>query len=211
MRGLQALPRGSRGLGVAGAAALAVAVAGCGGGERQDVNEKSGSYRVEVANATFPAKQSIAEPTEMRIEVRNADTKPLPDVAVTIETSAKGAAGGAPEAFASDIQDPSVSDRSRPIWVVDQGPGGGDTAYTNTWALGPLKAGETRTFRWKVTAVKPGDYTVEYAVSPGLNGKAKAAGGAGTGSFKVSIDDSPPSARVGSDGEVIRSPDDGAN
>jgi hypothetical protein len=211
MRGLQALPRGSRALGVAAAAALAAGVAGCGGGERQDANEKAGTYRVEVVDASFPAKQSIAGATEMRIQVRNADTKPVPNVAVTIETSTKGAAGGAPEAFASDVQDPSLSDRSRPIWIVDQGPSGGDTAYTNTWALGRLKGGETRTFRWKLTAVKPGDYTVEYAVSPGLNGKAKAAGGAGTGSFKVSIDDTPPSARVTSDGKVVDSTGDAEN
>jgi hypothetical protein len=195
----------------AGAAGLLFGAAGCGGGERQDAAEKGGSYRVEVVSASFPSKQSISDAAKLRIRVRNADSKPLPNVAVTIETTDPTDAGGSPQAFASDVADPNLSDRSRPIWIVDQGPSGGDTAYTNTWALGRLKGGETRTFRWKLTAVKPGDYTVEYAVSPGLNGKAKAAGGAGTGSFKVSIDDTPPSARVDSDGEVVDSTGDAEN
>jgi hypothetical protein len=188
----------------------AVQVAGCGGGQRQDADEPSGTFKVEVVDASFPAKQSVADATELRIRVRNADSKALPDVAVTIETTPKDSTGGAPEAFASDVQDPTLSDRSRPIWIVDQGPSGGDTASTNTWALGPLKAGATREFRWKLTAVKPGDYTVAYSVSPGLSGKAKPSGG-GTGSFKVSIDDTPPAARVGADGKVIRDPAADAN
>ena len=125
----------------------------------------------------------------MKISVRNADTKTLPNVAVTVATE-PGDSGGAPQAFSSDIADPNVADASRPIWIVDEGPKGGDTAYTNTWALGPLKAGETRDFEWKVTAVKPGDYTIDYSVSPGLNGKAKvASGGTTKGTFKVSIAD----------------------
>ena len=197
--------RGNQGLRVCAlAGVLSAGLAGCGGGERQDANEKAGTYKVEVVDASFPEKQSIAQTTEMKIRVRNADTKPLPFVAVTIETTPKEASGGAPQAFSADIQDSKVSDRSRPIWIVDDGPSGGDTAYTNTWGLGPLKPGATKTFRWKVTAVKPGDYTIGYSVSPGLNGKAKAAAGAGKGTFRVNISDTPPDARVGDDGEVIK-------
>ena len=118
-----------------------------------------------------------------------------------------GDSGGAAQAFSSDIANADVADSSRPIWIVDQGPKGGDTSYTNTWALGPLKAGQSKDFEWKVTAVKAGDYTINYSVSPGLTGKAKvAAGGTTKGTFKVSIDDTPPNARVGDDGEVIREP-----
>ena len=142
----------------------------------------------------------------MKITVRTADTKTLPNVAVTVATQ-PGKSGGAAQAFASDVADPTVSDPSRPIWIVDRGPNGGDTAYTNTWALGPLKPNQSKEFEWKVTAVKPGDYTIDYSVSPGLNGKAKpAAGGTVEGSFKVTVDDTPPDARVGDDGEVIREP-----
>jgi hypothetical protein len=181
-------------------------VAACGGGERQDKAEKAGNYKVDIVSASFPEKQSLADATTMKISVHNADTKTLPNVAITVGTE-PGESGGAPQAFASDIADPNVADSSRPIWIVDQGPKGGDTAYTNTWALGPLKAGETRDFEWKVTAVKPGDFTIDYSVSPGLNGKAKlASGGTTKGTFKVTVDDRPPDARVGDNGEVIREP-----
>lgn len=186
--------------------ALAVASAGCGGGERQDADEPAGDFKVEIVDASFPAEQSIADEETMRISVRNVDTKPLPNVAVTVATQ-PGEAGGAPQAFAADIADPNVADASRPIWIVDEAPRGGETAYTNTWALGELAAGETRDFTWKVTAVKAGDYTIDYSVSPGLTGKAQPAGGRTTkGTFEVTIDDTPPQARIGEDGQVIREP-----
>lgn len=184
----------------------AAALSACGGGDRQDKAEKGGNYKVEITSASFPAVQALAHATTMKIAVRNADTKDLPNVAVTVATQ-PGASGGAAQAFSGDIQDTNVSSASRPIWIVDKGPGGGDTAYTNTWALGPLKAGQTRSFEWHVTAIKPGDYTIDYSVSPGLNGKAKAAAGATTkGAFKVKIDDRPPSARVDANGNVVSEP-----
>lgn len=190
----------------AGAIAVAGAgLSGCGGGERQDANEPSGTFKVRIVDAAFPARQAIADKATMRIRVRNADTRAVPNVAVTIETTAKGSGGAAAQAFSTNVQDASLSDPSRPVWVVEEGPAGGDTAYTNTWALGPLQPGATREFVWRVTPVKPGAYTVAYSVSPGLTGKAKPAAGAGDGAFQVTIDDTPPSARVGDDGEVIRS------
>lgn len=178
----------------------------CGGGDRQDSLEKAGDYKVEIISASFPPKQSLADASTMKIQVHNADAKDLPNVAVTIATQA-GDTGGAAQAFSGDIQDANAAAASRPIWIVDKGPGGGDTASTNTWALGPLKAGRSRSFEWHVTAVKPGDYTIDYSVSPGLNGKAKAATGRTTGgAFKVNVGDTPPKARVGRHGEVIREP-----
>ena len=191
---------------------LCSGLAACGGGERQDKAEKAGDYKVEITDASFPTKQSIADATTMKISVRNTDDKTLPDVSVTVATD-PGDSGGAAQAFSADIQDPNVADSSRPIWIVDEGPAGGDTAYTNTWALGPLKAGQSKDFQWKVTAVKAGDYTINYSVSPGLTGKAKVASTGGTtkGTFKVKVDDTPPNASVGDDGEVIRTPGDDAN
>ncbi len=180
-------------------------LAACGGGERQDAAEKGGDYEVEIVDASFPAEQALADSTKMKISVRNSDSKTLPNVAVTVATQ-PGKSGGAGQAFSANISDPNVSDSSRPIWIVDEGPGGGDTSYTNTWALGPLKAGQTRAFVWKVTAVKAGDYTIDYSVSPGLTGKAKSAAGRTKGVFRVKIDGTPPTARVGENGEVIREP-----
>lgn len=197
--------RGCEGLRLAAAATIcALGLSACGGGsERQDADEPEGTYRVEIVRAKFPQEQSLAQSSTLRLDVRNADDKELPNVAVTLQTAAKPG-GGAAQAFAQDTGDVDQADPSRPVWILDEGPEGGDTAYTNTWALGRLAAGETRTFKWRVTAVKAGDYTLDYAVSPGLDGRAKLAAGDGTkGSFRISISDEPPDARVGKDGQVI--------
>ena len=129
---------------------------------------------------------------------------------MTVETD-PAKAGAGTVAFGQRIDDDRLADPERPVWVVDEGPQGGDSAATNTWSLGRLEAGETKTFRWKVTAVQPGAYTIKYRVSPGLNGKAKLAGGRADGSFKVSIDDKPVPARVNDKGEVVRGEAPGAS
>jgi hypothetical protein len=186
------------------AALLAVAVvSGC-GGERQDADEPSGEFTLQVLDASFPARQSIAQRARMRIEVRNTDDRELPNLAVTVETEPDGgeAAG---IAFAQAEDDPRLADAGRPVWIVDRGPEGGTSAYTNTWALGPLLPGQTKTVEWRVTAVQSGDYTVNYRVSPGLDGKAVPANGQRTtGSFDVTISDEPVPARVNDEGEVVR-------
>jgi hypothetical protein len=193
-----------RGLIAAIALGAALAGAGC-GGERQDADEPSGRYRLEVVKASFPPAQHIAAPSTLSIQVRNADDRPVPDVAVTVETASRP--GEAPVAFGTRTPDPELADPARPVWIVDAGPAGGDSAYTNTWSLGRLAAGQARTFTWRVTAIKPGRYTVRYRIAPGLNGKARLASGTrGGGSFRVRIDDTPPRSRIGADGEVIREP-----
>jgi hypothetical protein len=188
-----------------------VLVAGCGSGPRQDADEPSGSYKLEVAAAKFPASQSIAQDSRMIVTVRNDDTKAAPNVAVTVETDPSRAGQGT-VAFGQRVDDSRLSDNERPVWVVNEGPPGGDSAATNTWALGRLGPGETRTFTWKVTAVEPGSYTLRYRISPGLAGKAKLAeGGRTDGLFKVTIDDKPVPARVNDKGQVVRGEAPGAS
>ena len=188
-----------------------VLVAGCGSGPRQDADEPSGSYKLEVAAAKFPASQSIAQDSRMIVTVRNDDTKAAPNVAVTVETDPSKAGQGT-VAFGRRVDDSRLSDNERPVWIVNEGPPGGDSAATNTWALGRLGAGETKTFTWKVTAVEAGSYTLRYRVSPGLAGKAKlASGGRTDGLFKVTIDDKPVPARVDDDGNVVRGEAPGAS
>jgi hypothetical protein len=188
-----------------------VLVAGCGSGPRQDADEPSGSYKLEVAAAKFPASQSIAQDSRMIVTVRNDDTKAAPNVAVTVETDPSKAGQGT-VAFGQRVDDSRLSDNERPVWIVNEGPPGGDSAATNTWALGRLGAGETKTFTWKVTAVEAGSYTLRYRISPGLAGKAKlASGGRTDGLFKVTIDDKPVPARVDDDGNVVRGEAPGAS
>ena len=181
----------------------ALTAAGC-GGSRQAANEPSGNFKVSVTRASFPAQQSIAQATKLRIEVRNTDHRTLPDVAVTVETR-PSRAGAAPLAFGEANSDTRLADTAKPVWIVDSGPTGGDTAMTNTWALGSMFPGETKTFVWRLTAVKAGTYDIAYRVSPGLFGKAHAARGSTVnGAFRVNISAKPVPARVNDQGQVVR-------
>jgi hypothetical protein len=178
---------------------------GCGGGDRQDKNEPAGTFKVDVVKATFPEAQRISNSATMRVTVRNADTRTIPDIAVTISSSdAKGGGG-----FQSRSETPGLADPARQLWIVDSEPRGGGTAYVSTWALGPLPAGRTRTFVWHVTPVVAGSHTLRYRVAAGLNGKAKAQtadGGEPAGVFRVNVSSKPPNATVDpATGNVVQS------
>ena len=177
-------------------AVVAFAVGGCGGGERQDKNEPSGTFSMSVVKAAFPTSQSLAKQEALTISVRNTDSRAIPDLAVTVDS------------FSTRSQQQGLADPERPVWIVDEGPSGGTTAYTNTWALGRLAPGATRTFTWKVTAIQPGTHTVKYRVAAGLNGEAKAKVNGREdfqGSFTVAISGKPAQSTVDPDtGQVIR-------
>lgn len=179
--------------------ALAGVAAGCGGGERQDADEPKGTFKVEVVNASFPAQQRLAGQSEMVVEVRNADTRRIPNLAVTLQP------GFSVRSNRTDLADPN-----RPVWIVDDGPVGGTTAYTNTWALGALEPGETKKFVWKVTPVRTGSHEIRWRIAAGLDGKAKAeaaAGGTPEGLFAVTIDGEPAQATVDPEtGAVLKGP-----
>jgi hypothetical protein len=188
-------------LGALGAGGALLAT-GC-GGSTQDAHEVKGNFTVKVVRAVFPAHQSIARQTALALRVRNTGTQTVPNVAVTIDS------------FAYTSNYPGLSSNKRPIWVVEEGPGaipkkpaeseavsppgGGQTAYVNTWALGPLAPGQTSTFIWRVVPVKSGVHVVHYTVGAGLSGKARAhfAGGAlPTGHFTVYIAPQPAPTHV---------------
>jgi hypothetical protein len=176
---------------------VAFAVAGCGGGERQDANEPSGTFPMDVVHADFPKSQSLAKPEVMTIAVKNTGSKEIPNLAVTVDS------------FSTRSQQPGLASPQRPVWVVDAGPAGGTTAYTNTWASGALAPGKTRTMTWHVTAIQPGTHRLRYRVAAGLNGNAKAKVNGQDdfqGSFDVAIAAKPAQSRVDPDtGQVIRS------
>ena len=174
----------------------ALLAVGCGGGgERQDEDEPTGEWTVDVVEADFPEQQRLAEQAELRLRVRNADSSPIPNVAVTVN------------GFSARSEQPGLADPDRPVWVIDDGPRGGVTAYTNTWSLGRVSAGQEKEFVWKVTPVKAGNYEVRYRVSAGLDGKAKAvlAGGEQpSGTFNVQISREPDQSRVDPEtGDVV--------
>lgn len=185
-----------RGRWIALAGCLTLA-AGCGGkSERQDADEPSGTWTVEVVEAKFPSNQKLAKPSTMRISVRNDEDRAIPNVALTVE------------GFSRRSQQAGLADPERPVFIVDDAPRGGVSAYTNTWSLGRVPPGATREFVWRVTPVRAGTYRLTYRVAAGLDGKARArlAGGeVPEGSFRVDVSERPSKARVepGS-GEVIR-------
>lgn len=203
--------RGRRWLWAGAPALLAAALAGCGGGDRQDSDEPSGTFPVNVIRATFPAQQRLAEKSELKITVRNAGDKTVPNLAVTVESDAPDQTAAA-TAFSEASQMQGLADPSRPVWVLDYGPKGGVTAYTNTWALGKLAPGRSKTFVWHVTAVKPGVHAIKYKVAAGLDGKAKAVVAGRNeqpaGAFTINISRKPANARVGENGQVITEPRD---
>ncbi|HUA73000.1 MAG TPA: hypothetical protein VMA96_18025 [Solirubrobacteraceae bacterium] len=208
---------------------LAVVVSACGGGARQDASEPSGNFPVAVTTATFPGSQRLSEHTHLVLAVRNTGPKTIPNVAVTIcnvtcAYPAPAGEGTDAAAFAQDLQMPGLANPSRPVWVVDRppgacnagcqpgsadgsgSPGGAVTAYSNTWALGPLPPGDTAKFDWTVTAVAPGRHVVAWEVAAGLNGKAKAVTDSGAlphGTFAVVIHSAPSESYVNNNGQIV--------
>lgn len=181
---------------------VAVLVAGC-GGARQDADEPRGEFKVEVVDASFPRLQRVAENVELKLTVRNGEQdRSLRTVAVTVETKARGEDSAL--AFGQNQRGAGLASAGRPVWVLDEGPKGGETAYVNTWLAGELGPGKERELVWKLVPAKAGTYDISYRVAPGLTGKARAADGDTGGSFKVVISDNPVPARVGEDGAVER-------
>ena len=109
------------------------------------------------------------------------------------------------------MDDSRLADPERPVWIVDEGPPGGDSALPNTWALGPLGAGETKTFVWKVTAVEAGaTRSLPRLPRPRRQGEARLRR-PHRRPFKVTIDDKPVPARVNDKGQVVRGEAPGAS
>ncbi len=196
------------------AAAGTLFAGGCGGGAHQDANEPNGTFSLKVVHASFPTGQAIARPASLELRVRNTGSRAAPNVAVTIDS------------FNYAENYPELAADQRPVWVIEQGPGaipsrpvksqaisppgGGQTNYVNTWALGRLAPGSTRTFLWRVVPVKSGVRTVHFAVAAGLAGKARAqsaSGGPMQGKFTVDVAPAPPSRHVNPNtGQVVPGP-----
>jgi hypothetical protein len=192
---------------------LGVLASGCGAGLR-NAKETKGTYAVEVLHARFPAKQAIARDTRLALIVRNAGSQTIPNVAVTLDS------------FNYASAYPHLSSNKRPVWIVNTGPGvvarrpvqseevnapgGGETAFVNTWALGALAPHASRLFVWRVTPVKAGVHVVHYAVAAGLDGRSLArlpGGGSAAGSFVASIAPAPPATHVNPEtGRIVPGP-----
>ncbi len=167
-----------------------------------------------LVHASFPATQAVARPTSLQLELRNTGNHTVPNVAVTLDSF-----------YYTSTYSQLAADK-RPVWVVEQGPGtipvrgaesqvvsppgGGQTAYVSTWALGPLAPGKSQTFLWRVAPVKAGVHTVHFTVAADLAGRAKAelaSGGAVRGQFTANVAAAPPSRHVNpATGQVVAGP-----
>jgi hypothetical protein len=213
----------SRSLGIIAGVVATLALAACGSGARQDAHEPKGRFPVAIASASFPAAQRLAQHTHMVIAIRNTGHRTIPNIAVTIcnvtcAYPAPKGEGTSAGAFAQDINQPYLATSSRPIWIIDRGPGpcgyscqnggagAGVTAYSNTWALGSLRPGRSVRFDWAVTAVAPGKHVVAWEVAAGLNGNAKAVladGSLPSGTFAVNVQSAPEQSYVNPNGQVV--------
>lgn len=209
---------------MAAVAAAGLMLAAC-GSSRQDTKEPKRRFHVVVPSATFPVTQTLAQHSQLVIKVTNTDRRTLPNVAVTIcnvtcHYPAPIGEGTSVKPFANYLNMPGVASHSRPVWIIDSPPGvcgyscanggaGSDfTADANTWAAGALKPGQTAVFKWGVTAVQPGRFTVAWEVSAGIYGKAKAVladGSTPQGSFVVNIAHAPAQSFVNDTGQIVTS------
>ena len=178
-------------------AALGLLAAGCGAEPPQDEDEPAGRHTVEIVEVSFPKDQKLAKRSRMTLAVRNVGTTEIPNVTATVR-------GFDESPDFSDAE--AIADPQRPVFALNEMPKGSDTAYVDTYALGKLRPGQTKTFVWDVTAVEPRPYRITYRVSAGLDGKAVAvlpSGEAPAGEFVGTVERAAPSARVGADGETI--------
>jgi hypothetical protein len=199
-----------------GLAALAAAalLAACGGGSSSDANEPTGTYRVEVTDASFPALQRLGQTSLLRLKIRNSGDKTVPALTVTFTVAGKK---GVDSSLPFGVRDPQagLAQPDRPVWVLAQSyprlagstkPGGATTSNRKTFDFGPLKPGQSTDTVWKLSAVREGKFTLLYTINAGLTASTKAVTNGGVtpgGSFAAEITSALPETEVTDSGEVV--------
>jgi hypothetical protein len=212
---------------------LGLGIAGCGGGQRQDATGPSGNFAVQVTKAKFPNHQKLAETSDLQLEIQNAGSETIPDLAVTINTVAEGqrnlkspatSTGSGQGSFNIRVDEPNLASPFRPVWILEQDfpklittkyplakleqapTAGAAAAQTDTFQFGAIKPDESKDIAWRVTPVRTGTYTVHYEVSASLTGEAKAVTPDGSpvrGEFVATISAKPPQTCVTGGGKVV--------
>jgi hypothetical protein len=193
--------------------AVAVLLAAC-GGSSSDSNEHAGTYQVKVTKASFPAHQFVGQTSLMKIDVTNTGKKTVPALVVAVDLKGKeGESAQIP--FSIHQPDPELANGDRPVWVLSatyprlagsSDPGGATTASPGTYSFGALKPGKSVEAVWKLSAVRPGEYTIAYDVGAGLSGEVKAKTSSGVapgGSFVTDISTELPETEVNGAGEIV--------
>jgi hypothetical protein len=193
--------------------AVAALLAAC-GGSSSDSNEPAGTYQVKVTGASFPKRQFIGQTSLMKIDVKNDGKKTVPALTVSVNLEGKEAAG-AQIPFSVHESDPELANGDRPVWVLSatyprlagsSDPGGAETASPGTYTFGALKPGKSVEAVWKLSAVRPGMYTIAYDIEAGLSGEVKTKTSSGAtpgGSFVTDITTELPETEVNGAGEIV--------
>lgn len=159
----------ARALVVALLVAIAIPLAGCGGGEPQDANAPSGSWSVVVEEWKFPKRQFLGTPTDFVLKVRNTDTTAIPQLIVTVE------------GLRMRVKQVGAASEIRPIWLTSEVDYAQTTPYNSALAssfnLGPLEAGAVKTYRLDLTPLRRGTHEVGYKLAGDLFGKAEIVNG----------------------------------
>jgi hypothetical protein len=193
--------------------AAAALLAAC-GGSSSDSNEPAGTYQVKVTRASFPSQQFVGQTTLMKIDVENDGKKTVP--ALTVSVNIKGKEGETAQIpFSVHEPDPELANGDRPVWVLSASyprragssdPGGAETSSPGTYSFGALKPGKSVEAVWKLSAARPGTYTIAYEVGAGLSGEVKAKTSSGVapgGSFVTEISTELPETEVNGAGEIV--------
>lgn len=181
-------------------AALAslLALSGCGNDEsdRQGADDRAGTYTVDVVTASFPRRQQLSKTQTLRVTVRNTGTETIPGLAVSLE------------GINALNEQPGIADPQSAVWIVDDAPRAGVTAYVGTWSLGELPPNEEQEYIWRMTPVVAGRHTLRWRVAGNLTGSAKAEladGGVPEGTFNVRVRSAPRQTRVNPQtGQIVR-------
>jgi hypothetical protein len=189
-------------------------LAACGGDSSSDANEPSGTYRVDVDSASFPALQRLGQTSLLRLALHNSGRKTVPALTVTFTVAGEE---GVDSSLPFGVRDPqtSLAQPDRPVWVLAQTyprlagsdkPGGAETSNRKTFAFGPLKPGATTKAVWKLSAVRAGRFTLLYRVGAGLSVGARAVTNSDVppgGSFATEITAALPETEVTDSGEIV--------
>lgn len=184
------------------------------GESSSDSNEPAGTFQMKVTGASFPGHQVVGQTSLMKIDVRNTGKKIVPALTVTVNIEGKeGEAARIP----FSVHDPQegLANADRPVWVLSatyprlngsSESGGAETSSSNTYSFGEVAPGKSVEAVWKLSAVRPGKYTVGYEIGAGLNGEAKAKTSSGVapgGSFVADITTAVPETEVNGAGEIV--------
>ncbi|MFL5898452.1 MAG: hypothetical protein ACJ76D_08335 [Solirubrobacterales bacterium] len=196
------------------ALAAAALLAACGGSEAPADDEPTGNFQVKVTEASFPTKQVLGQTSLLKLGVRNTGKRAVPGLTVTFTIAGEqGVDSSLP--FGVRDQQAELAQPERPVWVLaatyprlhgSSKPGGTSTSNRKTFSFGELKPGAATKAIWKLSAVRPGKYTLLYTIDAGLGGKAHAKTTGGVtpgGSFTTAISEELPETEVTDSGEIV--------